>query len=86
MISGKELLIFDEPTSGLDYDSMAQVGGLIRTLAALGKIIFIVTHDYEFICRTCTRVLHFNRGKMQDDFLVSTENKTKLRNLFSIDL
>lgn len=86
LISGKELLIFDEPTSGLDYDSMAQVGGLIRTLAALGKIVFVVTHDYEFICRTCTRVLHFNSGKMQDDFLVSTENETKLRNLFSIDL
>ena len=45
MICGKELLVFDEPTSGLDFDSMAQVAALVRELASMGKIIFIVTHD-----------------------------------------
>lgn len=58
MICNKELLVFDEPTSGLDYDSMTQVAELIQKLAAAGKIIFVVTHDYEFVCRTCTRVFH----------------------------
>ena len=23
----------------------------------MGKVIFIVTHDFEFVCRTCSRVL-----------------------------
>ena len=65
-VSGKPLLVFDEPTSGLDYDSMAQVSGLIRSLAA-HRIIFIVTHDYEFICKTCTRVLRFGETKLLSD-------------------
>ena len=54
MICGKDLLVFDEPTSGLDFDSMAQVAGLIKRLSEQGKIIFIVTHDFEFVCRTCS--------------------------------
>ena len=54
--------MLDEPTSGLDYDSMARLAALIRTLSAQGKLIFIVTHDYEFVCRTCTRVLHLDGG------------------------
>lgn len=65
-VSGKPLLVFDEPTSGLDYDSMAQVSGLIRSLAA-HRIIFIVTHDYEFICKTCTRVLRFGETQILSD-------------------
>ena len=51
MICGKELLVFDEPTSGLDFDSMEQVALLIQKLSAMGKVIFVVTHDYEFVCR-----------------------------------
>ena len=59
MICGKALLVFDEPTSGLDYDSMSQVANLMKELSATGKIIFVVTHDYEFAAMTCNRVLHF---------------------------
>ena len=70
-VSGKPLLVFDEPTSGLDYDSMAQVSALIRSLAA-HRIVFIVTHDYEFICKTCTRVLRFGETKLLSDRLVDT--------------
>ena len=65
-MSTKPLLVFDEPTSGLDYDSMAQVSALIRSLAA-HRIVFIVTHDYEFICKTCTRVLRFAETKLLSD-------------------
>ena len=65
-VSGKPLLVFDEPTSGLDYDSMAQVSALIRSLAA-HRIVFIVTHDYEFICKTCTRVLRFGKTRILSD-------------------
>ena len=64
MICGKDLLVFDEPTSGLDFDSMTQVAGLIRRLSDMGKVIFIVTHDFEFVCRTCSRVLHFDEGEI----------------------
>ena len=62
MICGKELLVFDEPTSGLDYDSMVRLSTLIRRLSGMGKVIFVVTHDHEFVRRTCTRALHLDGG------------------------
>lgn len=49
ILSNKDIIIFDEPTSGLDYDSMVRVCGILKELAGLGKIIFVVTHDYELI-------------------------------------
>ena len=85
-ICGKDLLVFDEPTSGLDFDSMAQVAGLIRHLSDMGKVIFIVTHDFEFVCRTCSRVLHFDEGEMPDDVPVAMEALPKLRELFSVSV
>lgn len=78
MICGKELLVFDEPTSGLDFDSMQQVASLIQKLAP-EKVIFIVTHDYEFICQVCSRVICFGRGKMTNDIMVSMENEEQLK-------
>ena len=84
MVCGKDLLVFDEPTSGLDFDSMVQVAGLIRRLSEKGKVIFIVTHDFEFVCRTCSRVLHFDEGEMPDDVPVTIAALPKLRELFSV--
>ena len=65
-VSAKPLLVFDEPTSGLDYDSMARVSAVIRSLAA-GRIIFIVTHDYEFIHKACTRIVHLGENGILND-------------------
>ena len=82
--SERPLILFDEPTSGLDFDSMTQVAGLIRRLSNMGKVIFIVTHDFEFVCRTCSRVLHFDEGEMPDDVPVTMDALPKLRELFSV--
>lgn len=84
MVCGKELLIFDEPTSGLDFDSMARLSSLIRSLAESGKVIFIVTHDYEFVCRTCGRVLHLADGGIQDDLAVKEGSLPKIKEIFNV--
>ena len=84
MVCGKELLVFDEPTSGLDYDSMARLAALIHKLSAMGKVIFIVTHDYEFVCRTCRRVLHLDGGGIRDDLTVPEENIPRIKELFDV--
>ena len=84
MVCGKDLLVFDEPTSGLDYDSMVRLAELIRQLSKIGKIIFIVTHDYEFFCRTCTRVLHLDRGRVMDDFSISEESVQRIQEIFDV--
>ena len=83
IVSKKEILIFDEPTSGLDYDSMIRVSKLIDKLRKDGKVIFLVTHDYEFICESCTRILHFDEGELMEDYsLLDEEGKDKLKNFF----
>ena len=84
MVCGKELLVFDEPTSGLDYDSMARLAALTRRLAAMGKLLFIVTHDYEFVCRTCTRVLRLDGGGIADDLAVTEETLPKIKQILQV--
>ena len=84
IVSGKALLVLDEPTSGLDYDSMVRLSALIRQLAGMGKIIFVVTHDYEFVCRTCGRVLQFARGGLQADFSVTEAALRKCKDIFQV--
>ena len=84
MVCGKELLVFDEPTSGLDFDSMVRLSALIRRLSDMGKVIFIVTHDYEFVCRTCTRVLHLDGGGIRDDFPITEELLPTMKKIFGV--
>ena len=60
MICRKDILIFDEPTSGLDYESMCTVAELMKQLAGMGKLIFVVTHDFELMELVCTRELRLS--------------------------
>jgi len=84
IVCGKELLVFDEPTSGLDHDSMVRLSSLIRRLSDMGKVIFIVTHDYEFVCRACTRVLHIDGGGILGDINVTEDNIFKIKDIFNV--
>ena len=57
LLSEKPVLLFHEPTSGLDYARMVEVSGVLRDLARRGRIVLVVTHDQEFLQRSCHRVL-----------------------------
>lgn len=70
MICKKEVLVFDEPTSGLDFDGMQNVSRLMASLAENGKILFVVTHDYELIRKICTRMILFDSSDRIEDELV----------------
>ena len=59
--SEREILLFDEPTSGLDYKHMIQVSELLRKLKDMGKTVFVVTHDTEFIRSCCTRIINLDK-------------------------
>lgn len=84
MVCGKELLVFDEPTCGLDYDSVVRLSSLIRRLSDMGKVIFVITHDYECVCRTCTRVLHLDGGGIRDDFPITEEMLPPMKTIFDV--
>lgn len=56
ILSDKYLLVFDEPTSGLDYHRMLEVSDMIKRLKSENKIIITVSHDFEFLGRTCDKL------------------------------
>lgn len=84
LISEKEILVFDEPTSGLDFDSMQKVASILKNLAAANKIVFVITHDLEFIAACCHRILRFEEGKKQDDYILNEENQQRTMDAFTV--
>ena len=52
----KPIVVLDEPTAGLDYRSMQGCIDLIKEMKKT-KIIYVITHDLEFICQSSNQVL-----------------------------
>lgn len=58
VVSAKpKLICFDEPTSGMDYNNMIKISNLIKKISK-NNIIFIVSHDYEFLNKTVNKLLN----------------------------
>lgn len=63
-----EILVLDEPTSELDPIGAEQVMDVIARLnRELGKTIFMVTHDMEFVTRYASRVLLLYDHRLIED-------------------
>ncbi len=81
--SEKPILILDEPTSGLDFFHMQQVAAEILNLRDLGKTIFIVTHDLEFILACCDNLIHLEDGRITENYRLTPENLGRLATVFT---
>ncbi|WP_294373638.1 ABC transporter ATP-binding protein [uncultured Clostridium sp.] len=82
--SNRSILFFDEPTSGLDYRHMKKVASLLKKLQESGKIIYVITHDPELIMDCCTDVIHFEDGRIVDQYPVDEEGTAKIRRYFLV--
>ena len=49
MCKDSTFIYYDEPTSGMDYANMIKISELIKKYRNKDKIIFIVSHDIEFL-------------------------------------
>ena len=84
IVKGSPVIYFDEPTSGLDYDSMVRVSKLIEQLSNSGVVVFVVSHDFEFIVRTCTEVVQLDDdGTIQNQQLSPTVLKSLSEKYFT---
>lgn len=72
LLSGKKLIIFDEPTSGLDLVHMEEVSHTIRWLHQENILVVVISHDKEFLAKTCQRVLQFEQGQITEDYMIKT--------------
>ena len=61
-----KIVILDEPTNGLDPAQIAQMRGLIKTLAETATVI-LSTHILQEVRAVCERVLVINRGRLALD-------------------
>ncbi|MGL6201350.1 MAG: ABC transporter ATP-binding protein [Lachnospiraceae bacterium] len=55
-----DILVMDEPTSGLDGKNMLRLKNIISDLKQQGKLIFIVTHDEEFLDGLADEIMTFS--------------------------
>ncbi len=62
-----QILILDEPTSGLDGKNMLRVADIMRRLAKEGRLVLIITHDYELAVNACDRVIYIEKGAIKTD-------------------
>ncbi len=53
LLSDREILIFDEPTSGVDGYHVEIISDAFRKAAENGRVVLIISHDYELIRRCC---------------------------------
>lgn len=61
MCKDSKFMFFDEPTSGMDYANMMKISGLIKNCKRSEKIIFIVSHDTEFLNATADYIVDMKR-------------------------
>lgn len=58
-VCNKPIVIFDEPTSGLCKKQMLQMVRYLRQMKEDGKVIIVITHDYELINKCSGRIYEF---------------------------
>ena len=62
-----DVMLFDEANSALDPEMVGEVLAVIRTLAAEGMTMVIVTHEMGFAREVCDRVLFMAEGTIVEE-------------------
>ncbi|MCB2130553.1 MAG: amino acid ABC transporter ATP-binding protein [Rhodobacteraceae bacterium] len=75
-----DAMLFDEPTSALDPELVGEVLGVMKTLAAMGTTMIVVTHEIGFCREVANRVAFMDQGRIveegsPDDILKSPKNQ-----------
>lgn len=62
MAADPEIIYFDEPTSALDPELTGEVLAVMRSLAAEGRTMLVVTHEMDFARHAANRVVLMDQG------------------------
>jgi ABC-2 type transport system ATP-binding protein len=79
LLHNPELILLDEPFSGLDVSSGLVLRGLIRELAAHGKVVLFSSHELETVERVSHRIVILHKGRV-----VANDSIEQLRSLMSL--
>ena len=75
MMKQAKIFIYDEPTSGCDKDSMLSVAKLIEEQLKNGTTVLVISHDFEFLANTVSRLWVMGDGKIETVLDMSESNK-----------
>jgi polar amino acid transport system ATP-binding protein len=62
-----KILLFDEPTSALDPEMVGEVLDLMKSLAAEGMTMVIVTHEMGFAKEVADKVVFIDEGRIVEE-------------------
>jgi len=62
-----DVMLFDEPTSALDPEMVGEVLDVMKSLAAEGMTMIVVTHEMRFAREVGTRVLFMDGGLIAEE-------------------
>lgn len=64
LIMNPKLLLCDEPTSGLDKSTTGSVAQIFKQVHEQGVTVLIASHDIDFLCDVCDRIIMMRQGKI----------------------
>jgi ABC-2 type transport system ATP-binding protein len=79
LLHNPDLVLLDEPFSGLDVNSALVLRGLIRELAARGKVVLFSSHELDTVERVSSRIVILHKGRV-----VANDSIGQLRALMSL--
>lgn len=59
-VAGRRIVIFDEPSSGVDRRHLQSIGDQIRSVAASGAVVLLISHDDDLLSLAADRQLTLN--------------------------
>ena len=62
-----QVMLLDEPTSALDPELVGEVLAVLRTLAAEGRTMIVVTHEMAFARDVSSRVVFLDGGEIAEE-------------------
>jgi ribose transport system ATP-binding protein len=63
-----DIFLLDEPTKGVDVATKAEIYRLIRSMAASGKAVLVVSSDLEEVMEIGDRILAIRQGRIVAEF------------------
>ena len=77
-----EVIFMDEPTSGLDPKATAEFTKICKELAAMGKVLFMATHDIFNAVELSTTIGIMKEGMLVQQLKASEINADQLNQLY----
>ena len=80
-----DLLIFDEPTRGVDVGAKTEIYSLIKSLAAEGRAVLVISSEHIELFGLCDRILVMREGELTGALTPEDYTEEKLLKLAMVN-